>query len=88
MLLLGEITPDEMLAAAWSFDRKTEVMNLCEAYFFLGHYRLLAGDREGARRAFQSAIATGVKHYLEYASAKIELGRLTTAAGTTARKSR
>ena len=72
MLMLGEATPEEMLAGAWSFERRTEVLNLCEAYFFLGHYRLLAGDREGARRAFQDAVATGIKDYLEYAYAKIE----------------
>jgi lipoprotein NlpI len=88
MLLLGQATPEEMLAGAWSFERKTEVLNLCEGYFFLGHYRLLAGDREGARRAFQDAVATGVKHYVEYASAKIELGRLDAAAGTTAQNQR
>ena len=88
MLLLGEATPEEMLAGAWSFERKTEVLNLCEAYFFLGHYRLLAGDREGARRAFQDAVATGVKYYVEYASAKLELGRLNAADGATARNQR
>jgi lipoprotein NlpI len=76
------------LAGTWSFDRKAEVLNLCEAYFFLGHYRLLAGDREGVRRAFQPAVATGAKHYLESSSAKIELGRLTTAAHETAHNAR
>ena len=51
MLLLGQATPEEMLAGAWSFERKTEVLNLCEGYFFLGHYRPLAGDAKarGAR---------------------------------------
>jgi lipoprotein NlpI len=88
MLLLGEATPEEMLAGAWSFERKTEVLNLCEAYFFLGHYRLLAGDREGGRRAFQDAVATGVKYYVEYASAKLELGRLNAAGGATVRNQR
>jgi lipoprotein NlpI len=88
MLLLGQATPEEMLAGAWSFDRKAEVLNLCEAYFFLGQYRLLAGDRDGARRAFQDAVATGAKHYLEYSSSKIELGRLATPAGKTAQNAR
>jgi lipoprotein NlpI len=79
MLLLGKATPEEMLASTWSFERRVEVENLCEAYFFLGQYRLLAGDREGARRAFEDAVATGVKHYLEYGQAQAELRRLTAA---------
>jgi lipoprotein NlpI len=76
MLYLGEVTPQQMLAAAWSFDPKTEVLNLCEAWFFLGEHYLLEGEPERAREAFERSVATGIKHYLEYSVSRIELERL------------
>lgn len=76
MLFLGEATPEEMLAGAWSFDGKTGLLQRCEAYFFLGHYYLLEGDREKARTAFGESFATGVKTYLEYGYSRLELKRL------------
>ncbi len=75
-MLLGQSTEEEMLAAAWSFDRKTELLQRCEAYFFLGEQRLLNADKEGARAAFKEALGTGVKMYLEYAFSRLELARL------------
>jgi lipoprotein NlpI len=81
MMMLGDSTPEEMLAAAWTFDRKTELLQRCEAYFFLAQYRLLAGDRSGARDAFDISAATGVKQYLEYNYSRLELARLAGGAG-------
>ena len=76
MLMLGESTPEEVLSAAWSFDRKTELRQRCEAYFFLAEYRLLKGDRAGALAAFKESYATGVRDYVEYAYSRLELARL------------
>jgi lipoprotein NlpI len=76
MLFLGEATPEAMLARAWSFDSKTGLLQRCEAYFFLGQYYLLAGNREAARAAFSESFATGVKTYLEFAYSRLELKRL------------
>jgi lipoprotein NlpI len=75
LLFMGESTPQQVLAAAWSFDPKTEVLNLCEAWFFLGHHYLLEGQAERAREAFENAVATGVKYYLEYKFSRIELAQ-------------
>jgi lipoprotein NlpI len=76
MMLLGQATPEEALSGAWSFDHKTELLQRCEAYFFLGEYRLLLADREAARAAFDESFATGVKHYVEYSYSRLELKRL------------
>jgi lipoprotein NlpI len=76
MMLLGNATTEEMLSAAWSFERKTELLQRCEAYFFLGEYRLLSADADAARAAFNESFATGVKYYVEYAFSKLELARM------------
>jgi lipoprotein NlpI len=78
MMLLGETKPEDMLSSAWSFDRKTELLQRCEAYFFLGQYRLLNGDPEQARAAFEVSAATGMTHYVEYSYSKLELSRMGT----------
>jgi lipoprotein NlpI len=76
MMLLGNATTEEMLSAAWSFERKIELLQRCEAYFFLGEYRLLSADADAARAAFNESFATGVKYYVEYAYSRLELARL------------
>jgi len=69
----GQLTEPEFLAAAKNADPKTEAGQLCEAYFYAGSKRLLAGDKAAATDYFQKSIATGIKTYIDYASAVAEL---------------
>ena len=48
----------------------------CEAYFYIGQYQLLDGDRVGAARSFRSVLETGVTNFVEYQGARAELARL------------
>jgi lipoprotein NlpI len=75
-LLLGEIGPDECLAAAGDPDPDTARGNLCEAHFYIGEYLLLTGDREGAARQFRDCLATGADEYNEFMLAQQEWTRL------------
>ena len=51
----------------------------CEADFYLGAGRQLAGDREAAQRLFRDALATGVTRFVEYMGAKAALERMAAA---------
>ena len=48
----------------------------CEAYFYIGQYRLLQGDPVGAARSFRTVLQTGVTNFVEYQGARAELARL------------
>jgi lipoprotein NlpI len=71
--LAGQLAEPEFLAAAKDADPKKEAGQLCEAYFYAGTKRLLAGDKATATEYFQKSIATEMKGYYEYASAAAEL---------------
>jgi lipoprotein NlpI len=71
--LAGQLGDPEFLAAAKNADPKKEAGQLCEAYFYAGTKRLLAGDNATATDYFQKSIATDMKDYYEYASAVAEL---------------
>ncbi len=46
---------------------------LCEAYYYLGEYRLMKGDRNGAGEFFRKGIETKIYHYTEHHSARAML---------------
>ena len=48
----------------------------CELDFYVGALRLAQGDREEGIRRLQAAIGSGVKEYIEYQAAMVELKRL------------
>jgi lipoprotein NlpI len=75
-LYLGRLTPDAMLNAAEQLDQQATRDRLCEAHFFLGQYLLNRGDKAGAMREFDAAVATGVREFIEYFQARVELARL------------
>ena len=75
-LLLGEIGPDECLAAAADADLETARGNLCEAHFYVGEYLLLGGDTAGAAERFRSCVAMGADDYNEFMLARVELRRI------------
>jgi lipoprotein NlpI len=75
-LYLDQLTPQAVLTAAQDPDPNTQRERLCEAYFYIGEYLLIANQKAEAARMFQAAVATGVTSLFEYASAKAELRRL------------
>ena len=46
---------------------------LCEAYFYLGEYRLMKGDRKGAEEFFRKSMETNIHFFVEYQSSKAML---------------
>lgn len=57
-------------------DETTRREQLCEAYFYVGEYLLLRGQRDQAAVMFRKALATGATEFVEYDAAKVELERL------------
>ncbi len=76
---LGEASGHDVLAETVLADPATQRERQCEAYFYLGSGRLIAGDAEGARGLFREVLATGVAHFVEYLGARIELERMDSA---------
>jgi lipoprotein NlpI len=76
--LAGSMAESEFLAAADGPARTPEehIERLCEANYYAGMKRLLAGDREAAAALFQKSVATDVKDFLEYRRARAELTAL------------
>jgi lipoprotein NlpI len=75
-MLLGEITPEQCLAAATHKDAWREKEKKCEAHFYIGEFYLLRGDKVQAARSFKECVASDLKGLTEYWSAKAELERL------------
>ena len=70
---LGEADADQVLAAITDEDRRTRLEKECVAFFFLGQYYLVRGDRERAAKHFRKTLATGVTGYRQYGAAEKEL---------------
>lgn len=75
--VLGELSPDDLIAAARRDERESR-LRLCEAYFFLGQTGLLKGKVSDARRWFGKSLDTKVWMYREHTFARHELRRLGT----------
>lgn len=73
---LDRISEADFLAAAASPDVETERGQVCEAWFYAGIKRLLAGDSTTAADDFSNCLATGLKNLSAYQSAQAELKAL------------
>ena len=73
--LLGTITEEKLFAAAASPDAKKESAQKCEAWFFAGMKKLLAGDKTAAAEYFRKSMAER-KTFTEYQLAAAELKAL------------
>ena len=49
---------------------------LCEAWFYIGEWQLLQGDRAAAKHRFEEAVGSCPKAFIEYTGAQAELRRL------------
>ena len=74
--LLGRMNEDEFLRAGKVSDAKQRGGRQCEAWFYAGIKRQLAGDRTVARDYMQKCVATGSKPAYEYGFAVAELKAL------------
>jgi lipoprotein NlpI len=77
--LTGSMAEGEFLAAAESPARTSQELigRQCEANYYAGMKRLLAGDRDAAAILFQKSVATDIKDFIEYHRARAELNALT-----------
>lgn len=74
--LLGQMDEPGLLAAADSENPQTDRAQHCEAWFYAGMKRRLAGDRQGAVNCFKNCLATQESTFDEYMLAQAELRRL------------
>ena len=75
-LFTGELSPEEVLAAATAPEASKDREQKCEANFYLGLWHQFRGERELARDAFQQAVNSNVKKFIEYQFGRVELERL------------
>jgi lipoprotein NlpI len=76
LFLLGRLSEADFLAAANSPDKEKDRGQYCEAWFYSGMKRLLAGDKASATQYFHRCLDTGEANFVEYDMARQELRRL------------
>jgi HEAT repeat protein len=74
--LAGQLSEGDLLKAADNPNERTRREQLCEAWFYAGMKRLIAGETTAAAGDFQKCLGTGVTNFQEYASAGAELKSL------------
>jgi len=78
-VLLGDLAPGDVKPPAfpvrWSAADQAAGAH-CELDFYQAEVHLLRGERDQAHQLFQAAVDTGVKEYVEYRAATMELGRM------------
>ena len=72
------MTEEEFLTTGrtYAHDAKQRAGQMCQADYYAGMKRLMAGDKEGAAELFKKSTDTGEKGYTEYISAAAELAAL------------
>lgn len=75
-LLVGEISIEEMFAAADDANAAIKKGQICEANFYSAELALQRNDNDEASRLLKLAVADCPKSFVEYSSAKTELGML------------
>jgi lipoprotein NlpI len=74
-MMLGKITPEQLLEKAGSDDKGIQADQYCEAYFYIGKKYQLAGNKEKANESFQKSIDQGVMPFVENNFSLYELGK-------------
>ena len=72
----GQINEKTLLKAAKKSDLEPVSGQKCEAFYFIGMMRLIAGDHAGAREYFEMCATTGQVDYYEYKFSRAELTRM------------
>jgi tetratricopeptide (TPR) repeat protein len=71
--LCGALNEEDLLAAAREGNEHRRREEGCEARWYAGAIRLLDGDAAGAKALFERCVATDVRTFVEYESAKMAL---------------
>jgi len=74
--LAGQINEADFLKSSADPNEKTDREQHCEAYFYAGMKRFIEGDKTTAADYFKKCLATDIKSFEEYESARAELNRL------------
>ncbi|NOZ53420.1 MAG: tetratricopeptide repeat protein [Gammaproteobacteria bacterium] len=75
-LYTGKVTAEEFLAAFSKNLTNLEPQYLCEGFYYIGQYFLLAGNRQLAKSSFEQAVKSNAKKNIEYDFAVAYLSRL------------
>lgn len=75
-MLAGKLSPDDMLKSLEKKQGDERTLALAEAYFYLGQYYLVAGDRKSAQQYFEKTRSLGIIGFIEHIGAEFELERL------------
>ena len=76
--LAGKLNESQLLAQANTTAKCSATIpsQICEAYYYAGMERLLAGDKPGAQARFQKSVDTGEDNVYQYKNARFELQAL------------
>lgn len=72
-LFMGNATPDQVVAGTKDTLKAREREKACVAFFFLGQYHLVRGEKNKAEEFFRKTLDTGVTGYRQYEAAIKEL---------------
>jgi lipoprotein NlpI len=72
----GDITEEAFLASAQAETPKKTSERQCEAYFYAGALREVAGQPQEARKLYLECARTGVRNFIEYETSRIALKRI------------
>jgi lipoprotein NlpI len=74
--LIGKLTEDDFIASANAAEPWINEEHHCEAWYYTGMKRLLAGDKKTASDYFTRCLATNRTRFVEYVLARAELKSL------------
>jgi len=75
-MLVGDLTPQALLADIDKLQGDERTLTLAEAWFYVGQLHLVQGRVDAAREAFEKCRAQGITSYYEHVAAGFELARL------------
>ena len=75
-MLVGDLTPQAMLAELDQLQGDERALALAEAWFYVGQQHLIEGRVDAAREAFEKCRGQGVTSYYEHVAAGFELARM------------
>jgi len=75
-MLVGDLTPQALLADVDKLQGDERSLALAEAWFYVGQHHLVQGRIDAAREAFDRCRAQGITSFYEHIAAGFELARL------------
>ncbi len=72
----GELSDEQLLEQSITPDDQKTRQRRCEAYYYIGHQKLVSHDLAKAKQYFEQCIATEERGYTEFGSAQVQLSRM------------